>query len=104
MISFNCRFLALLSFVLGQVQGTTFINRYQHFFDIINTNLVERVIDTKALTPVNVKQVGPFPPLETQIHRAFASTISDKLDTVGSNTLKTLLVKLRGNTPDDGPS
>jgi hypothetical protein len=103
MISFNCRFLALLSFVLSQVQAATYINRYQQFLDIINDNLSERVIETKALTPVNVKQVQPFPPLETQIHWAFASTISDALDTAGSNTLKTLLVKLRGNTPDDDP-
>jgi hypothetical protein len=103
MISLNCRFLALLSFVLGQVQAATYINQYQQFFDIINDNLGERVINTKALTPVNVKQVQPFPPLQTQIHWAFASTISDTLDTAGSNTLKTLLVKLRGNAPDDDP-
>ena len=91
MISFNFLIIAqLVSFVTSQ-----YINHHQQAYTIISDNDIKvKEFDTKALTPVRQKE-------SKKLQWAFASSVLNGADDDGK--LRTLLVKLRDNTPDTSP-
>jgi hypothetical protein len=91
MISFHYLIIAhLVSLVMSQ-----YINHHQQVYTIgFNNGNRIKEFDTKALTPVNQKG-------SKKLHWAFASSVSNEANDDGK--LRTLLVKLKSNTPDTAP-
>jgi hypothetical protein len=91
MISFHYLIIAqLVSLVMSQ-----YINHHQQVYTIVgNTANSIKEFDTKALTPVEQKG-------SKKLHWAFASSVSN--GAIDDGKLRTLLVKLKSNTPDTAP-